>query len=115
LVAKLTSSKKAKGRSLQKQVASDLREKTGLPEEDIQSKPMGSSGSDVIMSSAAIAKFPFSVECKNQESIQIWSAFGQAVYNSEREKRMPMLVFRRNRTDPLVLMRWSDFLKIYFK
>ena len=115
LVATLTSSKKAKGRNLQKQVASDLRNKTGLPEEDIQSKPMGTFGSDIIMSSAALAQFPFSIECKNQENIAIWSAFQQAIENGEREKRTPILVYKRNRSDLMITMRWDDFLKAYFK
>ena len=44
-----TSSAKAKGRNLQKWVVSKLIEHLQLDEEDLESRPMGSSGEDIIM------------------------------------------------------------------
>ena len=44
-----TSSAKAKGRNLQKWVVSKLVEHLQLDPDDLESRPMGSSGEDVIM------------------------------------------------------------------
>ena len=43
---------------------------------------MGAGGEDLIMSSGARQMFPYSIECKNQESLNVWSAFEQAQKNS---------------------------------
>ena len=34
---------------------------------------MGAGGEDLIMARAARVKFPCSIECKNQEKINVWS------------------------------------------
>ena len=73
-----TSSAKAKGRRLQQWVRTLLIEKLDIHEEDIESRPMGSGGEDLIMARAAREKFPFSVECKNQETGNVWKAMEQA-------------------------------------
>ena len=39
---------------------------------------MGDSGEDILLSPAARKLFPFSVECKNQEKLNIWSSLEQA-------------------------------------
>ena len=44
-----TSSAKAKGRKLQQWFANLLVESLGLDEEDIESRPMGSQGEDIIL------------------------------------------------------------------
>ena len=61
-----TSSAKAKGRRLQQQVRTQLIEELDIHPEDIESRPMGSQGEDLIMSRAAREAFPYSIECKNQ-------------------------------------------------
>ena len=62
-----TSSAKAKGRKLQQWFANLLVEKLNLDEEDIESRPMGSQGEDIILGKQSRQIFPYSVECKNQE------------------------------------------------
>ena len=70
-----TSSAKAKGRNLQKRVRELLIEKLDIHPEDIESRSMGASGEDLIMARAAREKFPYSIECKNQEKVNVWSAY----------------------------------------
>ena len=62
-----TQSAKAKGRRLQQWVRDQLIEKLEVHPEDVESRSMGAGGEDLIMARAAREKFPYSVECKNQE------------------------------------------------
>lgn len=107
-----THSCKAKGRRLQDAVVQELRTITNLSEKDIRPAIMGESGCDVKYSDLAHKMVPFDIECKNCESLNIWSAFSQAESNSM-PQRFPMLVFKRNRSDILCCLRFSDILTIY--
>ncbi len=105
-----TASCKAKGRKLQKHVAKRIQETFNLPEADVKSLPMGAQGCDVWMSSAALAKFPFGIECKNVEKLNVWEAFEQAKVNAG--SMSPLLVFSRNRSDVLATLRFEDLLRL---
>jgi hypothetical protein len=104
-----TSSCKAKGRRLQTWFVSLLHEQLGLP--DIESRPMGSQGEDIIMGNLSRDAFPYSVECKNQEAINIWKAYDQAEYNSGEHE--PLVVLKRNRSKPLVLVDAEHFVALH--
>jgi hypothetical protein len=86
-----------------------LIEKLDIDPEDIESRSMGAGGEDLIMSRAARHKFPYSVECKNQEKLNIWSAWEQA--NSNRGIYEPIIVIKRNGTAPLVVLDAENFLE----
>ena len=103
-----TSSAKAKGRRLQQKFMQLLIEKLDIDPEDIESRSMGAGGEDLIMSKAARTKFPYSVECKNQEKLNIWSAWDQA--NSNRGIYEPIVVIKRNGVPPLVVLEAENFL-----
>ena len=103
-----TSSAKAKGRRLQQKFMQLLIEKLDIDPEDIESRSMGAGGEDLIMSKAARTKFPYSVECKNQEKLNIWSAWDQA--NSNRGIYQPIVVIKRNGVPPLVVLEAENFL-----
>jgi len=78
------SSRKGKARSLQKWVCEKISELINVPcgiDEEITSREMGQSGTDVRLSKEALKKFPFSVECKNQESWSIPAWILQAKRN----------------------------------
>ena len=77
-----TSSAKAKGRKLQQWMRNLLIEKLEVHPEDIESRSMGAGGEDLIMARAAREKFPMSIECKNQEKVNVWEAYKQAEDNS---------------------------------
>ena len=103
-----TSSAKAKGRRLQQQFMQLLIEKLDIDSEDIESRSMGAGGEDLIMSKAARNKFPYSVECKNQEKLNIWSAWEQASNNKGIYD--PLIVIKRNGVDPLVVLDARVFM-----
>ena len=43
---------------------------------------MGAGGEDVTMARAAREKFPFSIECKSVERLNVWDAYDQACANA---------------------------------
>jgi len=103
-----TQSRKAKGRRLQQKFMELLIEKLDIDPEDIESRSMGAGGEDLIMSKAARNKFPFSIECKNQERMNIWSAWEQA--NNNRGIYEPLVVIKKNGVPPLVVLDANVFL-----
>ena len=107
-----TSSAKAKGRNLQKRVRELLIEKLDIHPEDIESRSMGASGEDLIMARAAREKFPYSIECKNQEKVNVWSAYEQANDNSG--KYEPIAVIKKNNSKPLVVIDLEAFIKLHY-
>jgi hypothetical protein len=86
-----------------------LIEKLQIDPEDIESRSMGAAGEDLIMSKAARDKFPYSIECKNQERLNIWQAWEQA--NNNKGIYEPMLVIKKNGTSPLVVLNAETFLE----
>ena len=105
-----TSSAKAKGRRLQQQFMQLLIEKLDIDSEDIESRSMGAGGEDLIMSKAARNKFPYSVECKNQEKLNIWAAWDQA--NGNKGLYEPLVVIKKNGVRPLVVLDAENFLEM---
>ena len=104
------SSGKAKGRRLQQWMRSLLIERLGIHEEDIESRAMGSSGEDLIMARAAREKFPYSIEAKNQERLNVWAAWEQA--NANAGKYEPILVIKKNNVKPLVVVDAESFVQL---
>jgi hypothetical protein len=113
------SSRKAKGRSLQKWAVNKIAELLDyvLPENKddshIRSREMGQNGVDVVLSKLAKQKFPFAIECKNQEKINIAEFMKQAKSN-ETEYTWPILILK-NKTlpEPLIIMEWGTFSALY--
>ena len=108
-----TQSAKNKGRTLQKWVVQQLIEAFDIHPEDIKSCSMGAGGEDVVMARSAREKFPFSVECKNVEKLNVWNAYEQACANSGNYE--PLLVMKKNRKKPLVVMDAEAFIDLMTK
>ena len=108
-----TSSAKAKGRKLQQWFTQKLIEGLNLNEEDLESRPMGSQGEDIIMGRESREKFPYSIECKNQEAVNVWNAYAQAESNCG--KYEPIVCIKRNRSKPLVLVDAEYFVALHKK
>tara|TARA_B100000700_G_C14862240_1_gene769226 strand:- start:573 stop:941 length:369 start_codon:yes stop_codon:yes gene_type:complete len=106
-----TQSAKAKGRRLQQWFRDLLIEKLGVHPEDIESRSMGAGGEDLIMARAAREKFPYSIECKNQEAINIWKSYEQAKENAGEYE--PIVVIKRNNIKPLVLVDADYFVNLH--
>ena len=105
-----TQSAKAKGRKLQQWMRNLLIEKLEVHPEDIESRSMGAGGEDLIMARAARELFPYSVECKNQEKLNIWSSLEQAETNSG--KHIPIVIFKRNRSKTYVALEFEKLLEL---
>ena len=106
-----TQSAKAKGRRLQQWMRELLIEELDVHPEDIESRSMGAGGEDLIMARAARTKFPYSIECKNQESVNVWKAYEQAQENSGDYE--PIVVLKRNKSKPLVLIDADYFVRLH--
>ena len=107
------SSAKAKGRALQDWTRKKLMEELDIHEDDIKTAVMGESGEDIKMARAAREKFPFSIECKNVESLNVWKAYEQAKENCG--KYEPLVVMKKNRKKPLVVLDAEVFIDLIRK
>ena len=81
-----------------------------LEPDDVRSTSMGAGGEDVQLSPAARRLFRFSVECKNVEKLNVWAAYEQACENSGGHE--PLLIMKKNRKKPLVVMDAETFIKL---
>ncbi len=82
-----------------------------LHPDDVVSTLMGDSGTDIKLSHAARQKFPYSVESKNQERLNIWAALEQTEKNT-REDTKSALFFKRNRSKLYVAIEADHFFEI---
>ena len=104
-------SAKNKGKRLQNKVRDLILEKFNTLEvDDVRSITMGDSGEDILLSPAARKVFPFSVECKNQEKLNIWEALDQAEGNSG--KHTPLVIFKRNRSKTYAVLEFEELLQL---
>lgn len=104
-------SAKNKGKRLQNTIRDLILEKfDSLEKDDVRSITMGDSGEDILLSPAARRLFPFSVECKNQEKLNIWSALVQAEENSG--DHAPLVIFKRNRTKTYAVLEFDKLLEL---
>ena len=105
-------SAKNKGKRLQNKIRDLILEKfdSKLEQDDVRSITMGDSGEDILLSPAARRVFPFSVECKNQEKLNIWGALEQAEENSG--NHVPLVIFKRNRTKTYAVLEFDKLLEL---
>ena len=106
-----TQSAKAKGRRFQQWVRDKLVESLGIHPEDIESRSMGAGGEDLIMARAAREKFPYSIECKNKETLNIWKSYEQEESNSGDYE--PVVFIKRNNQKPLVVVDAEYFVRLH--
>jgi hypothetical protein len=106
-----TSSAKAKGRKLQQHVRDAIiAAHPALTLDDVRSTAMGSNGEDILLSTAAKAAFPFSVECKARAKIAlVYDALDQAKTQND---LTPLAVIKADRKAPLVVLTLDDFMRL---
>lgn len=105
-------SAKHKGRRFQATVRQLILERfPQLEDDDVKVVVRSQPGTDIVLSPSAQRVFPYSVECKNVERLNIWSALSQAQANTK-EGTSALLVFGRNRTEPYVAIRLVEFMKL---
>jgi len=109
-----TASCKAKGRTFQQYIAKRISEVVGIPygkDEDIESRGMGQSGTDIILRGEALKKFPFSVECKRHEKISISVWMEQAKINTRIGMNW-LIFFKKSRENACVVMEADVFFDL---
>ena len=102
-------SRKAKGRKFQQEIRDLLIKVVGINPEDIESRSMGAQGTDIMLSAAAQVLFPYAIEAKSVEKLNIWEAWKQAEANST-EDLAPILFIKRARQQPLVVLTADEFI-----
>lgn len=111
------SSAKAKGRAFQQMICAKISELTGFEwgaDKPIESRPMGQNGTDVRMESQVLPLFPFSVECKCQESWSVPGWVAQAKVNVVSGTDW-LLFCKRSRQPPVVVMDVDVFFELMKK
>ena len=107
-----TRSAKNKGKRLQNDVRDLILETfKELEPDDVRSTTMGDSGEDVLLSPAARKLFPFSVECKNQEKLNVWNAYTQCDMNSKHYE--PLVIIKKNNYKSLAVVDLDYFIKLH--
>ncbi|MNJ94782.1 hypothetical protein D3C87_124850 [compost metagenome] len=112
-----TSSAKAKGRRACQEVKEAFHEwAPDLKDDDIIVTPSGVPGEDLRLSPAARDIYPYVVECKNVEKLNVHEAYQQAaqhwIKRGMNESEYPLLAFKKNRSDLFVMLSLKDFLKL---
>ena len=106
-------SAKAKGRRLQNWVRDQiLALYPSLKSSDVKPAIMGERGEDIKLSNEAAMIFPYSIECKSVDKAYkvVYDAYEQAAFN--RNQREPLVVIKRNRMKPLVVVDFEHFFEL---
>lgn len=101
-----TKSCKAKGRKLQQYLRDTICKLWDFPEGWVRCTLMGETGPDV-----TVLNSQYKFECKNTESLNIWAALEQTERNAG-TKGVPVLVFKRNRSEVYAVMKLDDLLPL---
>jgi hypothetical protein len=107
-----TASCKAKGRRLAQLVKQRLVEVLGIPPADIFVTSSSVTGEDIGLSPLARATFPFTVECKNQEKLNVWEALKQAEGHTLKSPYTPLVIFSRNHSKTYAVVEFDALLKL---
>ena len=108
-----TSSAKAKGRRLCLKVREMMLEwAPDVRGDEIHVTSSGAGGRDLHITGRAKEVYPFIVEAKNQEcNKQMWDWYEQALsHKVEGEQAVPVVIFSKNRAEPMVTLKFEDLL-----
>jgi len=114
------SSRKGKARNLQMFICKEIADMLGInfnQQDDqclIHSREMGQSGADIIVRGEAKKLFPFAIECKSSETLQLTEAIDQAKSNAKDD---PWMVIHKRKVlkSPIVIIGWETFREFYTK
>ena len=83
-----------------------------LEDDDILSRTMGRSGSDIILTPAAKKVIPFHIECKRHND-KVWKSSYKAAYEQTFCEDYPLLIRRKNRSENHFFALAKDILEIH--
>jgi len=112
---------KNKGAGFQKDCADLIANLFGLVWDNtndhspIKTRPMGSSGTDLIMQEPLYSQFKFDVEVKNVESLSVPATVEQASANTKPGRDWLIMWKRKSFKEPVVILSWSAFAKLFKK
>lgn len=113
------SSAKGKGRELQQYVCRRISELIDIPYDNsddsclIHSREMGQAGVDVILRGEALKRFPFSVECKSTEQINLRNFIEQAKSNIKEGTEWLVILRTKSLAEDIAVMSWNTFEKLF--
>lgn len=107
--------RKAKGRRLQQYVRDAIIELFGVSDKDVRSTSMGAGGVDVPMAKHVNDMFPYDIECKNKETLNVWKEFEQAIAHKKNtnSEYNPLLVIKKNGKKPLAVVDFDYFMTLH--
>lgn len=107
-------SRKAKARTAQNWVAQKISDLIGYvwgKDELIAAREMGQSGVDIRLIGEAKEDFPWSVECKNNETINLYSAIKQAKDNQMNGTDW-LVILKKNKHDYVAVLDAEVFFDL---
>lgn len=109
-------SAKAKARNLQNWTGQQVSRVTGITfgkDEDIEGRPMGQAGTDIILHGDALKIFPFDVECKNQERWSLNAWIKQARAGSKKQGRFWLIIAKnKSMKAPVAILDARIFFRV---
>jgi hypothetical protein len=111
-------SAKAKGRTLQYWVCEHISQMIDIPYRQsddqclIHSREMGQAGKDIILRGEAKQRFPFSIECKTSEQLDVPGTIEQVKANTDDDEKWIIVHKRKSIPEPIVIMAWDSFQEL---
>lgn len=111
------SSRKSKGRGLQKYVCSKLAEVLKIDYQqdndncEIHSKEMGQSGTDIVLRGVARERIKFDIECKNTEKLNLYKTIEQSKLNTQNGRNW-LVVHKKNQHKPITILDFEVFVSL---
>lgn len=81
-----------------------------LEDDDIVIQTTSVGGSDLQLSPRARALFPFGIESKNTQTLNVWKALKQAEINAKKKGLNPVLFFRRNNSELYIALSATNLM-----
>ena len=100
----MTKMQRNKGASYEREVAQELSDWLGV---DCKRK-LGAArdgGDDIQVGQ-------FRIECKRHETTKVWEWYEQARTNAVGGEEIPVVVFRRSRSESMALLSFTDFMRL---
>jgi hypothetical protein len=80
--------------------------------DDVFPRQMGGAGVDTVMSPKAQSLFPYNVECKQVEKLNIHAVYAEHAEKYVGSTLFPIVVHSKNRAQVLVTLSFEDFISL---